>query len=262
MFPKRGDYDGAMKLISWNVNGIRATLKKGLTDFVVAEQPDILCFQETKAREEQVELPLEFGCYHRYWNSAEKPGYSGVALFSKEKPLSVRYGMDIPEHDTEGRVLTAEYEDFFVVTVYTPNSQNELKRLPYRQQWDADFLAFCCELEKEKPIVFCGDLNVCHQEIDLARPKANRMSAGFSDEERAGFDAMVAAGFVDTFRAANPDLEGAYSWWSFRGGARGRNVGWRLDYVNVSASLAEKVSEPRILADVMGSDHCPVGLIL
>lgn len=262
MFPKRGDYDGVMKLISWNVNGIRATLKKGLTDFVVAEQPDILCFQETKAREEQVELPLEFGCYHRYWNSAEKPGYSGVALFSKEKPLSVRYGMDIPEHDTEGRVLTAEYEDFFVVTVYTPNSQNELKRLPYRQQWDADFLAFCCELEKEKPVVFCGDLNVCHQEIDLARPKANRMSAGFSDEERAGFDAMVAAGFVDTFRAANPDLEGAYSWWSFRGGARGRNVGWRLDYVNVSASLAEKVSEPRILADVMGSDHCPVGLIL
>lgn len=251
-----------MKLISWNVNGMRATLKKGLPEFVVSEAPDILCLQETKAREEQVELPLEFAGYHQYWNSAEKAGYSGVALFSKVKPLSVRYGLDIAEHDTEGRVLTAEYEDYYVVTVYTPNSQDELRRLPYRQRWDADFLAFCQELEKSKPVVFCGDLNVSHQEIDLARPKANRRSAGFSDEERAGFDAMMEAGFVDTFRAANPDLEGAYSWWSFRGGARGRNVGWRLDYVNVSSSLAEQVSEPRILAEVMGSDHCPVGLVL
>jgi exodeoxyribonuclease-3 len=251
-----------MKLISWNVNGIRAVLKKdpGLAAFVAEEDPDILCLQETKAREEQVDLPLEFGGYHRFWNSAQKPGYSGVALFSKIEPLAVTHGLEMEEHDSEGRVLTAEYEDYFVVTVYTPNSQDGLRRLPYRQTWDRDFLVFCQGLEKRKPVVFCGDLNVSHQEIDLARPKANRMNAGFSDEERAGFDAMMESGFIDTFRAENEGVEGAYSWWSYRGGARSRNVGWRLDYVLVSDSLGGKVREPKIYSDVLGSDHCPVGL--
>ncbi|MBK1834338.1 exodeoxyribonuclease III [Roseibacillus ishigakijimensis] len=251
-----------MKLISWNVNGIRAALKKGLADFVAAEQPDIFCLQETKARAEQVDLPLEFTGYQAHWNSAEKAGYSGVAVFSKKEPLSIRHGMDIAEHDSEGRVITAEYPDFYLVTVYTPNSQNELRRLPYRQRWDADFLAFCQELETRKPVIFCGDLNVAHTEIDLARPKANRLSAGFSDEERAGFDAMMAAGFVDTFRAAHPGVEGAYTWWSYRGGARSRNVGWRLDYFNVSRELAAQAKDPVIYHQVLGSDHCPVGMTL
>ncbi len=251
-----------MKLISWNVNGVRACLNKGLADFLSAEQPAVLCLQETKAREEQVDLPLEFGGYHAFWNSAEKAGYSGTAIFSKTEPLSVQHGLGIAEHDTEGRVLTAEYPDFYLVTVYTPNSQDGLRRLDYRQRWDADFLAFCKELEKSKPVVFCGDLNVAHTEIDLARPKANRQSAGFSDEERAGFDAMLEAGFVDTFRGANPGLEGAYSWWSYRGGARGRNVGWRLDYFNVTGEFAASTKEPHIYAEILGSDHCPVGLTI
>lgn len=249
-----------MKLISWNVNGVRACLKKGLGDFVAAEQPDVLCLQETKAREEQVDLPLEFGGYHAFWNSAEKAGYSGTAIFSKTEPLSVQYGLGIEEHDTEGRVLTAEYEQFYLVTVYTPNSQDGLRRLSYRQKWDADFLTFCKELEEKKPVIFCGDLNVSHTEIDLARPKANRQSAGFSDEERAGFDAMMAAGFVDSYRAAHPGEEGAYTWWSYRGGARGRNVGWRLDYFNVTGEFADETKEPVIYKDILGSDHCPVGL--
>lgn len=251
-----------MKLISWNVNGVRACLKKGLADFVAAEQPDVLGLQETKAREEQVELPLEFGGYHSYWNSAEKAGYSGTAIFSKTEPLSVLHGLGIEEHDAEGRVLTAEFESFYYVTVYTPNSQDGLRRLAYRQQWDADFLAFCRELEKKKPVIFCGDLNVAHTEIDLARPKANRMSAGFSDEERAGFDAMMEAGFVDSFRAENEGVEGAYSWWSYRGGARSRNVGWRLDYFNVSGEFVKETKDPVIYHEVLGSDHCPVGLSL
>ena len=249
-----------MKLISWNVNGVRACLKKGLGDFVAAEQPDVLCLQETKAREEQVDLPLEFGGYHAFWNSAEKAGYSGTAIFSKTEPLSVQYGLGIEEHDTEGRVLTAEYEQFYLVTVYTPNSQDGLRRLSYRQKWDADFLTFCKELEEKKPVIFCGDLNVSHTEIDLARPKANRQSAGFSDEERAGFDAMMAAGFVDSYRADHPGEEGAYTWWSYRGGARGRNVGWRLDYFNVTGEFADETKEPVIYKDILGSDHCPVGL--
>ena len=249
-----------MKLISWNVNGVRACLKKGLGDFVAAEQPDVLCLQETKAREEQVDLPLEFGGYHAFWNSAEKAGYSGTAIFSKTEPLSVQYGLGIEEHDTEGRVLTAEYEQFYLVTVYTPNSQDGLRRLSYRQKWDADFLTFCKELEEKKAVIFCGDLNVSHTEIDLARPKANRQSAGFSDEERAGFDAMMAAGFVDSYRADHPGEEGAYTWWSYRGGARGRNVGWRLDYFNVTGEFADETKEPVIYKDILGSDHCPVGL--
>ncbi len=249
-----------MKLISWNVNGIRAALGKGLGEFLSAEKPDVLCLQETKARSEQVDLSLEFQGYEAHWNSAEKAGYSGVAIFTKESPLSIRAGLGIEKHDTEGRVLTAEFAGFHLVTVYTPNSQNGLRRLSYRQEWDRDFLAFCKELEASKPVIFCGDLNVAHTEIDLARPKANRNSAGFSDEERAGFDAMMEAGFVDSFRAENPGVEEAYTWWSYRGGARERNVGWRLDYFNVSGTFIKETRNPKIYHEVLGSDHCPVGI--
>ncbi|MFC4994924.1 exodeoxyribonuclease III [Rubritalea tangerina] len=251
-----------MKLISWNVNGIRAVLKKGFAEWFADIQPDILCLQETKARAEQVELPLEFAGYHQFWNAAEKAGYSGTLILSKDKPISVTNGIGIEEHDTEGRVITAEYPDFYLVTVYTPNAQNELKRLDYRMQWDKDFLAYCKDLESTKPVIFCGDLNVAHQEIDLARPKANRKSAGFSDQERAGFDNIVEAGFIDTFRHFHPDTEGAYSWWSYRAGARGKNVGWRIDYFCTSASLTPQLASAEILSDVLGSDHCPVTLTL
>ena len=251
-----------MKIYSWNVNGIRAVLKKNFEEFVLEHEPDVLCLQETKAREEQVELPLTMGGYKSYWNSAEKAGYSGTAIFSKEAPLEVRYGMGIPEHDTEGRVITATYEQFHLVTVYTPNAQNELKRLDYRMEWDAAFLAYLKMLEETKPVVFCGDLNVSHQEIDLARPKANRKNAGFSDEERASFTSLLEAGFVDTYRVANPEKEGAYSWWSYRAGARGKNIGWRLDYFGVSTGFHGKVKAADIHADVLGSDHCPVSIEL
>lgn len=251
-----------MKLLSWNVNGIRAVLKKGFADFVSEEAPDILCLQETKARPEQVELPLEFGGYQVYWNSAVKPGYSGVAVFSREQPLAVSEGFGIEEHDQEGRVLTLEYPDFILINVYTPNAQDGLRRLPYRKQWDVAFREHCRAQAERKPVVFCGDLNVAHQEIDLARPKANRQSPGFSDEERAGFTDLLGAGFVDTFRHHHPDKEEAYSWWSYRGGARQRNVGWRIDYFGVSESFIERVSDARILPEVMGSDHCPVGIEL
>lgn len=247
-----------MKLISWNVNGIRAVLKKNFTEFVTEHQPDALCLQETKARAEQVDLPLEMGGYHAYWNAAEKPGYSGTAIFSKSAPLNVHYGIGIDEHDTEGRVITAEYGDFYLVTVYTPNSQNELRRLPYRQRWDADFLAYCKDLEKTKPVIFCGDLNVAHQEIDLARPKQNRKNAGFSDEERANFDNIIQADFVDSFRHFYPDKTEAYSWWSYRAGARGKNIGWRLDYFCLSKPFIKRLKSAEILSDVLGSDHCPV----
>lgn len=251
-----------MKLLSWNVNGIRAVLKKGFADFVAAEQPDILCLQETKARPEQVELPLELGGYRAFWNSAVKPGYSGVAVFTREMPLEVAEGLGIEEHDQEGRVLTLEYDDFILVNVYTPNAQDGLRRLPYRMEWDRAFREHCANQARRKPVVFCGDLNVAHQEIDLARPKANHMSPGFSDEERAGFTELLEAGFVDTFRHHYPDREEAYSWWSYRGGARERNVGWRIDYVGVSEGLIGRVAEARILPGVTGSDHCPVGITL
>jgi len=253
-----------MRLISWNVNGIRATLNKGFADFVAAEQPDVLCLQETKARPEQVQLPLEMAGYHGFWNSAEKAGYSGTAIFSRVAPLHVGYGIGHEHHDREGRVITAEFADFSLVTVYTPNSQDELRRLEYRQQWDADFLAYVknLEAEKNKPVIFCGDLNVSHQEIDLARPKENRRNPGFTDEERAGFGNMLDAGFVDTFRHLYPEQRNAYSWWSYRGGARERNVGWRLDYFLTSTPLRERIVEADILAHVHGSDHCPVRLIL
>lgn len=249
-------------LISWNVNGIRAVLKKGFAEWFAEVKPDILCLQETKARPEQVDLPLEFAGYHQYWNAAEKPGYSGTLILTKEKPLSVVNGIGIDQHDTEGRVITAEYEDFFFVTVYTPNAKSELARLDYRIEWDRDFLAYCKELEKTKPVIFCGDLNVAHNEIDLARPSANRKSAGFSDEERASFTELLESGFIDSFRHFYPDTTEAYSWWSYRGGARQRNVGWRLDYFGVSPALVERLESASILPQVMGSDHCPVGIVL
>ncbi|MEM8710185.1 MAG: exodeoxyribonuclease III [Planctomycetota bacterium] len=248
-----------MKLISWNVNGLRAVLKKpDLLQLIESEQPDVLCLQETKAREEQVTLPPEMEGYASHWNAAEKPGYSSTAIFSKTSPIEAWNGMGAPEHDSEGRVITLEYEDFFVVTVYTPNSQNELRRLPYRVEWDAHFLSYVTELESRKPVVFCGDLNVSHREIDLARPGPNRNNPGFSDAERKGFDNILAAGFVDTFRHFEPNTEGAYSWWSYRAGARGKNIGWRLDYFCISGALLPRLSSAAILDQVMGSDHCPV----
>ncbi len=252
-----------MKLISWNVNGIRSALGKGLPEFLVAERPDILCLQETKARPEQVPLPLEFGGYHPFWNSAEKPGYSGVAVFTRDKPLDVKEGMGLDAHDREGRVLTLEYPDFTLVNVYTPNSQDGLRRLPYRMEWDEAFRLYLKALEAGgKPVIFCGDLNVAHREIDIARPKENRRSAGFSDEERAGFDLLLASGFTDTFRHFYPDKTEAYSWWSLRGGARARNVGWRIDYFGTSGGLQGRLKDAAILPHVMGSDHCPVTLTL
>lgn len=251
-----------MKLLSWNVNGLRAVLGKGFGEFVSAEQPDVLCLQETKARPEQVPMPLELGGYHDYWNSAEKPGYSGVAVFTRQKPLSVTYGMGLPEHDTEGRVLTLEYPDFILVNVYTPNAQDELRRLSYRLQWDEAFRQHLVGCAARKPVVFCGDLNVAHQEIDIARPKENRFSPGFSDAERESFTKLLDAGFVDTYRRLHPDHSGAYSWWSYRAGARQRNVGWRIDYFGVSGSMIERVTSATILPEVLGSDHCPVGICL
>ena len=251
-----------MKIISWNVNGIRAVLKKDFTGFIDTHSPDILCLQETKARAEQVDLPLELANYKTYWYSAEKPGYSSTAIFTKTAPLSVTNGIGIEEFDTEGRVITAEFEDFYLVTVYTPNAQNELARIDFRVAWDKAFLEFVKELEKSKPVIFCGDLNVAHKEIDLARPKPNVGKPGFSDEERAGFDNIVDAGFVDTFRHFYPDKTDAYSWWSYRAGARGKNVGWRIDYFCVSSSIIEKVKSASILSEVMGSDHCPVQIEL
>ena len=250
-----------MKLISWNVNGIRAVLGKGLAQFVADEQPDILCLQETKANQEQVDMGWLGDDYHQFWNSAEKKGYSGTAIFSRRKPLGVSYGMGEEKFDTEGRVISLEFRSYYVVTVYTPNSQNELRRLDYRMEWDAAFLEHLKRLEENKPVIFCGDLNVAHKEIDLARPKANRKNAGFTDEERAGFDRLVEAGFVDTFREFDDGPEN-YSWWSYRAGARGKNIGWRIDYWCVSAALRKKLKGASILADVMGSDHCPVQLEL
>ena len=245
-----------MKLISWNVNGLRAVLKKNFLEFLDAEKPDVLCLQETKCTPDQVEQ-LWPASYTTFWNSAEKKGYSGTAIFTKERPLKVFPHIDIVEHDCEGRVLTAEFEDFFLVNVYTPNSKRELTRLPYRQQWDKDFLAYLKKLEQKKPVVWCGDLNVAHTEIDLANPKANVGNHGFTPEERAGFDAFVAAGFVDTFREFEK-CGGHYTWWSPMSGARARNIGWRLDYFLISAALRPRLKRAAILPEVLGSDHCPV----
>lgn len=251
-----------MKLVSWNVNGIRAALGKGLPDSMDALQPDIVCFQEVKARQEQVNDFWLARWPHIIWNPAEKAGYSGVAVFSRVAPLSVKLGMDMPEHDNEGRVITVEYEKFWLVNVYTPNSKDGLTRLPYRMEWGKAFREYVSGLDRSKPVVFCGDLNVAHQEIDLARPDSNHLSAGFSDEERADFTALLEAGFKDTYRTLHPDRRDAYSWWSFRGGARARNVGWRIDYFCVSDRLMPQVRAAQIFPEIAGSDHCPVYLEL
>jgi len=249
-----------MKLVSWNVNGIRSVLGKGFPDFVTTAQADVLCLQETKAREEQV--GATFDGYKAYWNSAERPGYSGTAILTKTEPLDVRLGIGEDEHDREGRVITAEFADFYLVNVYVPNSGRELLRLDYRvRSWGPAFLRFLKDLEKHKPVIFCGDLNVAHKEIDLARPKANVKNAGFTPEERASFSTYVEAGFLDTFRELEPG-GGHYTWWSYMGGARAKNVGWRIDYFCLSPALRPRLKEAFIWPHVMGSDHCPVGIVL
>lgn len=249
-----------MKLISWNVNGLRACVTKGFLDFFREADADVFCLQETKLQEGQIELELPG--YYQYWNSAVKKGYSGTAVFSKKEPLSVSYGIGIEQHDQEGRVITLEFSDFFVVTVYTPNSQEGLVRLDYRMRWEEDFLAYLKKLEQKKPVVFCGDLNVAHREIDLKNPKTNRKNAGFTDEEREKMTKLLQAGFIDTFRYFYPEQEGIYSWWSYRFQARSKNAGWRIDYFLVSDCLKDRLADAQIYTDVMGSDHCPVGLIL
>ena len=246
------------KMISWNVNGLRACLGKGFLEYLKESDADIFCIQESKLQEGQVELELPG--YHQYWNYAEKKGYSGTAMFTKEEPVSVAYGLGIEEHDHEGRVITAEFPEYYVVTCYTPNSQDGLKRLDYRMQWEDAFRAYLKALETKKPVIFCGDLNVAHQEIDLKNPKTNRKNAGFSDEERAKFTELLEAGFVDTFRYFYPDQEGIYSWWSYRFSARAKNAGWRIDYFCVSESLKDRLVDAKIHTEVMGSDHCPVEL--
>lgn len=249
-----------MKFISWNVNGLRACIGKGFLDFFKEADADIFCVQETKLQAGQIDLELPG--YHQYWNYAEKKGYSGTAIFSKEEAMQVTYGINIEEHDHEGRVITLEYPDFYFVTVYTPNSQNELARLDYRMKWEDDFLAYLKKLEETKPVIFCGDLNVAHKEIDLKNPKTNRKNAGFTDEERGKFTALTEAGFIDTFRYFYPNLEGVYSWWSYRFSARAKNAGWRIDYFLASASLKDRLQDAMIYNEVMGSDHCPVGLLM
>ena len=249
-----------MKLVSWNVNGLRACMGKGFPEFLRAADPDILCLQETKMQREQADFTLEG--YEEYWNSAEKKGYSGTAVFTKERPLSVSYGIGLPEHDSEGRVITAEYPEFYLVNVYTPNSQQELARLSYRMEWEDAFRGYLKALDAKKPVVVCGDMNVAHEEIDLKNPKTNRKNAGFTDEERQKMTELLASGFTDTFRMLYPDLEGVYSWWSYRFRAREKNAGWRIDYFLVSDRLKDRVADSRIDTGVFGSDHCPVELIL
>ncbi len=247
-----------MKMISWNVNGIRACVGKGFNEFFDEINADFFCLQETKLQEGQIELDLPG--YHQYWNYAEKKGYSGTAIFAKQKPLSVTYDMGIEEHDHEGRIICLEYEKFFLITVYVPNSQDELKRLDYRMKWEDDFLAYIKKLEERKPVIYCGDLNVAHKEIDLKNPKSNRKNAGFTDEERGKMDAILNAGFIDTFRFFYPDAEQIYSWWSYRFNARKNNAGWRIDYFIVSGSLKDALVDAKIHTEVLGSDHCPVEL--
>ena len=247
-----------MKLISWNVNGIRACLTKGFAEAFKKMDADIFCIQETKCQPEQVEL--EFEGYTSYWNSAEKKGYSGTAIFTKQKPLNVTYGIGIEEHDKEGRVITLEFEEFYMVDIYTPNSKRELERLDYRQIWEDEIRKYLLKLNETKPVIMCGDLNVAHEEIDLKNPKTNRKNAGFTDEERQKMTELLDAGFTDTFRYLYPDKENAYSWWSYMGHAREKNVGWRIDYFIVSKSIESKIKEATIYPEIMGSDHCPVGL--
>ncbi|MDY3052832.1 MAG: exodeoxyribonuclease III [Ndongobacter sp.] len=249
-----------MKLISWNVNGLRAAIRKGFLEALNQLDADCVCLQEIKLSEGQLELELPQ--YHTYFNYAEKKGYSGTAIFSKREPISVRFGLGIEEHDREGRVICLEFDDFYLVTVYTPNSKRELERLEYRQRWEDDFLAYLKQLEKQKPVIVCGDLNVAHEEIDLANPKTNRRNAGFTDEERHKFRAALDAGFVDTFRYFYPDQEQAYSWWSNFANSRARNIGWRIDYFLASESLTPRLVDAKIHSDIYGSDHCPVELLL
>lgn len=249
-----------MKFISWNVNGLRACVQKGFLDFFKEADADFFCLQETKLQADQITLDLPD--YYQYWNYAEKKGYSGTAIFCKYKPLSVTYGIGVPEMDTEGRVITLEYERFYLVTCYTPNSQRELTRLPYRMQWEESFAAYLCELDKKKPLILCGDLNVAHKEIDLKNPSSNRRNAGFTDEERTAFGKLLDKGFTDTFRYLYPDLTGAYSWWSYMFQARKNNAGWRIDYFIASNRLCELITQASIHSDIMGSDHCPVSLEL
>ena len=247
-----------MKMISWNVNGLRAAVGKGFVEYFKEADADIFSLQETKLQAGQIDLELEG--YHQYWNYAEKKGYSGVAAFTKKEPMNVTYGIGVDEHDHEGRVITMEFENFYHVTVYTPNSQAENARLDYRMDWDDAFRAYVKGLDEKKPVIICGDLNVAHNEIDLKNPKTNRRSAGFTDEERGKFTELLEAGFVDSFRHFYPDMEGIYSWWSYRFKAREKNAGWRIDYYVTSESLREKLVDAKIHTQVMGSDHCPVEL--
>ncbi len=249
-----------MRLVSWNVNGIRACVGKGFMDFFNEIDADIFCIQESKMQEGQLELDLPG--YHQYWNYAEKKGYSGTAIFTKKKPISVANGIGMEEHDREGRVITLEFEDFYMVTVYTPNSQNELARLDYRMEWEDAFLAYLKKLEEKHPVIVCGDMNVAHKDIDLKNPKTNRKNAGFTDEEREKFTRLLENGFVDTFRHFYPDQEGIYSWWSYRFQARAKNAGWRIDYFLASECLKEQLQDAKIHTEIMGSDHCPVELVV
>ncbi|RHF72314.1 exodeoxyribonuclease III [Fusobacterium mortiferum] len=245
-----------MKLISWNVNGLRACVGKGFLDYFKEQQADIFCLQETKLQEGQIELELDG--YHQYWNYAEKKGYSGTAIFTKEKPISVHYGIGIEEHDKEGRIITLEFEKFYMITVYTPNSQEKLARLDYRMKWEEDFKNYLLELDKKKPVIVCGDLNVAHKEIDLKNPKTNRKNAGFSDEEREKMTKLLESGFVDSFRYFYPNKTDIYSWWSYRFSARAKNAGWRIDYFLVSDRIKENMKGAEIHTEILGSDHCPV----
>ena len=247
-----------MKLISWNVNGLRACLQKGFLEYFQGEDADVFCLQETKLQAGQHDLELPG--YHQYWNYAEKKGYSGTALFTKQEPLSVTYGIGVPEHDQEGRVITAEFEKYYVIVVYDPNAQRELTRLSYRMEWEEAFLNYVKGLDAKKPVIYCGDLNVAHQEIDLKNPKTNHKNAGFTDEERGCFTKVLANGFVDSFRYLYPETKDAYSWWSYMGNARAKNVGWRIDYFVVSEKLKDEIKDAKIHPNVMGSDHCPVEL--
>lgn len=249
-----------IKMISWNVNGLRACAGKGFLEYFREVDADIFCIQESKLQEGQIDLPLEG--YHQYWNYAVKKGYSGTAVFSKQEPVSVAYGIGIEEHDQEGRVITAEYPEYYVVTCYTPNSKDGLARLPYRMIWEEEFLTYMKKLEENKPVIFCGDLNVAHKEIDLKNPKTNRKSAGFTDEERGRFTTLLDAGFIDTYRYFYPDKADSYSWWSYRFSARAKNAGWRIDYFCVSDSLKQRLVSADIHSEILGSDHCPVELVI
>lgn len=249
-----------MKLISWNVNGLRACVQKGFLDYFKETDADFFCIQESKLQEGQIDLDLPG--YHQYWNYAQKKGYSGTAVFARKEPLHVSYGLGIEEHDKEGRIITLEYENFYLVTCYTPNSQNELARLPYRMQWEDDFLTYLKQLDSKKPVILCGDLNVAHTEIDLKNPKTNRKNAGFSDEERTKMTTLLNSGFTDTFRYFYPDKEGIYSWWSYRFKAREKNAGWRIDYFITSRRLDDKLKGAAIHTEIPGSDHCPIELTI